>query len=174
MITYEQYLRFNPYFVQQEFEDPQQRQMFLKLFDKLPAKIKELLTSLQVTEKVMSAGVTFKLDDLDTEALSLIVRKLVSGEEFIGDGVALMVNETGLSSERARNLLGTVINEIFASAIEDVKKVQASRFPGKIGPVSASSPAKQTQIRQDPVTRNSMEPPQPANSNVINLRNRQN
>src|SRR3989344_4590312 len=100
MISYEIYLQFSPYFAEQDIEEDEERAEFLKLFNGLPQTVKQLITSLDTAEKIINTGKTFGLDEFDTEALSFAVRKVATGEVFIGDGVELIASETGLPPER--------------------------------------------------------------------------
>ncbi|MBI2674369.1 MAG: hypothetical protein HYX22_01360 [Candidatus Yanofskybacteria bacterium] len=153
-------------------EKSEERARFLKLFNDSPQMVKNLLTSLDTAEKIINTGKTFELDEFDTEALSFAVRKIAAGEVFIGGGVELIAHGVGLPSERAKNLLGLIVNEVFAPALEDIKKIQTAKFPQRFGaPSSVAAQTSQTQIRP-PVKQ--PEPAQSDNPNVINLRNRQN
>lgn len=170
MISYELYLQFSPYFAQQDIEK-EERAEFLKLFNGLPQPVKNLLTSLDTAEKIINIGKTFGLDEFDTEALSFAIRKIVAGEVFIGNGVELIAHETSLPSERAKNLLGLLVNEVLAPAIEDVKKVQAEKFPQRVGATPAPT---QGQVKPNSAPTKQPEPYQSPNPNVIDLRNKQN
>lgn len=168
MITDEQYLQFSPYFAQEDIEKEDSRLKFLESLKKMPQKIKDLLLSTDTIEKIINIGKTFELDEFDTEALSFAVRKVAIGEVFIGDGVEFIAAETGLPPERAKNVLGLIVNEAFASALGDVKQIQTAKFPEKFGnPTTRTQP----QTQRPPV-----EQPEPAyeSPNVIDLRNRQN
>lgn len=171
MISYELYLQFSPYFAQQDIEKNEERAEFLKLFNSLPQTVKNLLTSLDAAEKIINIGKTFGLDEFDTEALSFAIRKIIAGEVFIGNGIELIANETGLPSERAKNLLSLIANEVLAPALEDVKKIQAAKFPQRFG--SAPAPV-QTQVKPNLAPARQPEPPQSPNPNIIDLRNKQN
>lgn len=174
MISYELYLQFSPYFAQQDIEKNEERAEFLKLFNGLPQTVKNLLVSLDVAEKVVNIGKTFGLDEFDTEGLSFAIRKIVAGEVFIGNGVEFIANETGLPNERAKNVLGLIVKEVLSPALEDIKKIQAAKFPQRIG--TAPVPV-QTQVKSNLTPARQPEPsqtPQSPNPNVIDLRNRQN
>lgn len=171
MISYELYLQFSPYFAQQDIKKSGERAKFLKLFNDLPQTVKNMLTSLDTAEKIINIGKTFGLDEFDTEGFSFAVRKIATGETFVGDGVELIVGETGLPTERAKNLLGLVVNEVFSSALEDIKKIQAAKFQQRVGAVSAPV---QTQTKPNLAPAKQPEPSQSPNPNVIDLRNRQN
>ena len=160
MISYLQYLQFSPYFAQQDIEKEESRLKFFKSFDELPQKIKDLLASMVTAEKIMNIGQTFGLDEFDTEAIALAVRKIATGEIFVGDAANFIVNETELPYEQTKTLVGSIVSEIFPPALDEIYKVQSAKFPQR--PETAPNTSRQP----DPV--------QPGNPNVINLRNRQN
>jgi len=167
MISYDQYLQFSPYFAQEDMGKEEDRLNFLKLFNTLPQTVRNVLTSLDTAEKIINIGKTFGLDEFDTEALSFAVRKIITGEVFIGDSVELIAGEVGLTPEKAKNLLGLIVNEVFAPALEDIKKIQNEKFPQRFGvPVQPQS--------QVPPPIKQPKPAQNDNPNIINLRNRQN
>ena len=170
MISYYQYLQFSPYFAQQDIEKTDDRIKFLKSFDNLPQPIKDLLTSLDTTEKIINTGKTFGLDNYDTEAVSFVVRKIAAGDTFVGEGASLISTETELPLEKAKNLLSLVVREILSPALEDVKKIQTIKFPQRFGtPASVNAQTPQTPTRP-PIKQ--PESIQSHNPNVINLRNR--
>lgn len=139
MISYLQYLQFSPYFAHEDIEKKEDRLKFFKLLDNSPQKVRELLTSMGTAEKIMNTGKTFGLDEFDTEAVSLVVRKIATGEIFVGDGTDFIVNETELPRERAKSLVSLIVNEILAPALEDIKKIQAQKFPEKVTGISETS-----------------------------------
>jgi hypothetical protein len=128
MITNEQYTLFSPYFAEQDTEDPATRASFLSAFDQLPQRIREFLTATETTEKVLSLGKNLGLDELDTETLSRIVRRLASGELFLGKAPEECQTELGIEKDAATKLLTRLLNEIFPPVIEDLKAVQRDTF----------------------------------------------
>lgn len=175
MISYEQYLQFSPYFAQKDVEKKEDCLKFFKSFDALPQSVKNLLTSLDTTEKIINAGKTFGLDEFDTEATSLAVRKIATGEIFVGDGANFIANETELSRERAKSLIGLIVNEILAPALDDIKKIQAQKFPEKVTGISEISkpftPARPTPQKFYEKPDLKIEPEINKN-NIVDLRNR--
>lgn len=162
MIAYPQYLQFSPHFAQLDIEKPEDRVRYLKLYDDLPQKIKDLLVSMVTAEKVMSIGQVYGLDEFDTEAVALAVRKIAVGEIFIGDAARFISNETELPYERAKTLVSSIANEVLAPALDDVKKIQSSKFSQQPQTDGSGTPTKPSQ------------PDQVRNPNTIDLRNRQN
>ena len=153
MISDEQYLQFNPCFAQEDIEKEENRFKFLQLLNSLPQTVKDLLTSESTTEKIIKIGDRFGLGEFDTEALSLVVRKLATGEVPVTQGVSLMVNETGLPLEKTESILALIINDILAPIIPNIQT------PLKPPPKIPDKP----DLKIDPeVNRN----------NVVDLRNR--
>jgi hypothetical protein len=165
MITYHQYLQFSPYFAQQDIEKGEERAEFFKLFNSLPQTVKNLLTSMNTAEKIINGGGTFGLDEFDIEAVSLAIRKIATGEIFVGNGANFIANETELPPERAKSLFSLIVKEVLAPALEDIKKIQTTRFPERFGPPPVpTQPPLQTPTKEEPAG-------QAPNPNVINLRN---
>lgn len=132
MISYDQYLQFSPYFAQDDIEKEEDRLNFFKLFDSSPQKVRDFLASIDTAEKIMNIGKTFGLDEFDTEAVSFMVREIAIGEIFVGNGANFIANETELPQERAENLLSLLVNEVLAPALDEIKKIQAEKFPEKV------------------------------------------
>lgn len=160
MISDEQYLQFSPLFAQEDIEKEEDRLKFLELLGTLPPAVKTLLTSEDTAEKVINAGKTFKIDEFDTEAVSLVIRKIATGEILINDGADLIAKETELSPERAESLFGLIVSEILAPVMENIKKVQPTKLSQKpIAPPTQNYPGQP-------------EPDQTTNPRIVDLRNR--
>lgn len=162
MITYDQYLQFSPYFAQEDIEKEGERLKFFKLFDTLPQNVRNLISSMDTAEKIMNIGATFGLDEFDTEAVSLVVRKIATRETPITDEAGLIANETGLSRERAQSLLNLIVDEILAPVMDDLKKIQ-SQITVQPKPVQSTKP-----VLPEPAA------PSPDSDRIVDLRNRQN
>lgn len=175
MISYNQYLQFSPYFAQDDIERDEERSMFLKSFDGLPQKIKDLMASMEMAEKIMNIGITFGLDEFDTEAVSLAVRKIATGDIFVGNGADFIANETELPKERAKSLVSLIINEVLAPALDDIKKIQAQKFPEKVARTSETAKSF-TPIRSAPFNPSERPDlkiePEINKNNIVDLRNR--
>lgn len=172
MITNEQYIQFAPYFALEDIEDKSERLEFIKLFSSLPQNIKNILISAEITEKIINIGKNFELDEFDIEALSYTIRKLATAEVFIGDGIEFIANKTGLTLEKAKNVLGLIINDIFnPTALEDIKKIQTLKFTNRIESAVESKPRQEDQSPIQASTTNTIPK---INSNTIDLRNKQN
>lgn len=157
MISEEQYLQFSPYFAQEDIEKEDERLKFLQLTGRLPQAVKELLTSIETIEKIVNISSTFGLDEFDTEAVSLVVRKLATGEVPIVQGTELIISEAGLPQEKADDLLDSIINEILAPVVGNVQKIQPVR------------PLKKTTV---PVHSLNQTKPETTDSRIVDLRNR--
>jgi hypothetical protein len=132
------------------------------LFDDSSQKTKELLASADVAEKIMSIGKTFGFDEFDIETISFIVREIATGKIFIGEGANIVANETELPKERAETLVSLIINEVLASAIDDIKKIQAQKPPEQVATLPKTAERPDLKI-EPPVNK----------GNLVDLRNRQ-
>jgi len=134
MISEEQYLQFSPYFAQEDIETGDGRLKFIELIGVLPQAVKDLLLATETVEKIVKIGEGFKLDEFDTEALSLAVRKLATGEVPVTQGINLIANEVGVPEEKAATLLNSIISEILspvAKASKQTPKEPFTRMPEK-------------------------------------------
>lgn len=165
-MSYPQYTQFSPYFAQQDIEKEEERLNFFRSFDVLPQTVKNLITSMDTAEKITNIGTTFGFDEFDTEGLAFAIRKIAAGEIFVGDSVDFIANEIELPRERAEILVSLIVNEVLTPAIDDIKKIQAAKFPQRTR--VAIPPQVQTTVERSEPARNN------ANSNVIDLRNKPN
>lgn len=175
MISNFQYLKFGPYFAQQDIEQPENRKIFLQSFDTLPQTIKDLLTSIETAEKIINLGNSFKLDDFDIESVAILARKIATGEIFVGNASEILVTETEIEPSKSKDLVSGLVLEILSPALDDIKKIQSVKFT-QTG--SNALPPKEksrlSPVAPEPVAPRKVVPPQTTNPNVINLRNRQN
>lgn len=170
MISDEQYLQFSPYFAQEDIEKEEDRLKFLQFLGVLPQAVRELLISTETTEKIIKIGEKFGLDEFDVEALSVVVRKLATGEVSIVQGVDLIKNEVSVSEEKASDVLGSIMNEVLSPTVEGIKNVQKERFPDRQNQMTI--PTQQTPRTQDKPDLKI--DPGINKNNVVDLRNRQN
>lgn len=168
MITTEQYLLFSPYFAAIDTEKKEGRIQFLKVFEKAPQSIRNLITSTETIEKIVSACELFHMDKYDIEGVSYSIRKIALAEIPITTAVRFIASETELSTEQAQNLLGTILRDIFSSAIEDIKKIQHEKYPELVQKslVSQSKTPPHLKIPAPPTDINE--------GNIVDLRNPRN
>jgi hypothetical protein len=129
MISYEQYIDYSPYFAQIDIEAPSSRAEFLELFNKTPQLIKNWVTSTETAELLLNMGISFKLDEYDTEAIAYVIRQIVVGEIPLIEAPDTIAQEIKISPNTAREILGACLRDILTPVLEEVKKIQAARFP---------------------------------------------
>lgn len=129
----------------------------------LPVSVRDIMMDISTAEFIEERlGPTFNLNLEQKTWITRIIRDVLFGDIFIGDMTTIISKKLNTDSQVAQQITIKILNELFASAIEDIKKIQRDRFASRIGPVS---PASQT-------PRNSVPPTQVVNeNNIIDLRN---
>lgn len=122
------YYIFSPYFAGLESEDVSSRNNFLASFINLSENIRKFLTSADTAQKVLQLIDATGLSDESGEALSLIVRQIVTGGLFIGKAPEVIEKKLELDRKSATEIMNRVLNELLAPVIEEVKDIQRERF----------------------------------------------
>lgn len=108
-------------------------------------------------------GQTFGLNSEQKTELTRIIRDILLADAFWRDFPALVSSRLRIDSDLANQIVKTITTELFAPAMEDIKKMQREKFSDKI----AQSKNDQTpQPEQQQQNTNTEQP-----GNTINLRN---
>ena len=97
--------------------------------------------------------------------LTRIVRDVLLGDLFIGDTSATISQKLNMDPQTAQQIRDKIVKELFAPAIEDIKKIQREKFPDRVAQRNTST---MLQPPKPPEIKTTMAVNQ---SNVIDLRN---
>ena len=61
-----------------------------------------------------------------------LVRDIAIGDVFIGDMPTEISKRLGIDPATAREIANQIVAQLFTPALEDIKKVQAAKFPGRL------------------------------------------
>ena len=111
---------------------------------------------------------TYDFSDLQSADLSRIIRDILFGDLFIGDMVVTISQKLNIDLQTAQQMSSKIINELFAPAIEDIKKMQREKFPDRVGQGGAS--ATRPTMPQPPPPPQMKNAPPINQGNVIDLR----
>jgi len=127
----------------------------------MPISIQDLVLGISAEEFILGVTQDFDLSEYQTKNLALIIGEVSLGDLFIGDMSATITEKLTLDPQSTQQICAKILNELFAPAIEDIKKIQREKFPDRVGQGSANSMPK---------------PPAPPvnQSNVIDLRQNSN
>ncbi len=138
----------------------------------LPDKIDAILTGFGTAEFIEERlGVKLQLTTEQKTEITKIIRDVLLGDTFIGDMPTIISQKLNLDQNTSRETSSMLISELFAPAIEEIKKMQAANFPDRVGkkqnpptaPQPQSMPQKQQKIPGEELPE--------TGGNIIDLRN---
>lgn len=155
--------------------------VFANKFIKLPFAVKDIIVSRTTADYLKILYSRIGLDQNQSADLSRIIRDVLLTDIFLGDFPTLISQKLNIETKTASQIVQRVVNELFAPAIEDIKKMQREKFEDRITQIRSG------QIRQSPTPQQPLIPAQSRRptglvrpseivqeGNVINLRDREN
>lgn len=124
----------------------------------LPKPVRSLLvgsTTAEFIEDILRPQ--FNLSDSQVTVATAIIRDVLLANLFIGEMLGALTDEAGLDPQNAKKMSDMIVGQLFAPAIEDIKKLQRENFADRLGGGAAPQPPR-------PVSA------QPQSSQTINLR----
>lgn len=136
---------------------------YLKMVSEKPETIKNILIDFSSAEFIHdNLGPFFKLTAEQLDETTRIVRDVLMSDLFIGNMTSEIGKRLGLPNDKALEIRNRIIAELFAPAIEDIKKVQREKF-SRQGEAIPAAPAQQPA----PQVKTNVNP-----NNVVNLRDK--
>lgn len=142
-LTHQKYLQYSPFFADAaKMSDLDWERLNVKI-DQLPQTLADFLIDIKVSEFVDT--LTQKYIQLSPQGseMARLIRDVVIGDIFIGNMPKEISSRLGIDQAFAREIANLIVSQLFTPIIEDLKKVQNERFPGKL-------PAKPTAQPQGP------------------------
>lgn len=129
----------------------------------LPESIKQTLTDSATADYIIETiAPHFSLEEEQVTELTRIIRDILLGDLFIGDMSTNISQKLNVDQQVTQQIQEKMINDLFANAIEDIKKIQREKFPDRVGQRSGTSSPQPPNMKNIP----------PVNqSNIIDLRN---
>ena len=160
---------FSPYEVlTDELEGDRAWDLFFGKYSTLTEPVRNILVGDEAMSVLYSISQQLLLDIADSRALSEIVANVLLGDLFINDMTTTIAQKLNVDQSTAQQIQAKIVKELFAPAIEDIKKIQRDKFPDRIG--QGTTPAQPT-IPQPPAPPQMENTPPVNQSNVIDLRN---
>lgn len=131
----------------------------------MPLGIQDLILGLSVEDFIIDLVLEFKFSEYQSKNLALIIGKVVLGELFIGDLAKTLQEKVEIDQTTVQQIRDKIVNELFAPAMEDIKKIQREKFPDRVEQRNTST------MPQPPVPPQIKNVPSVNQSNVIDLRN---
>ncbi len=137
----------------------------------LPTSIKDILMDTSTTDFIEEhLGSVFGLNLEQKTWVTRVIRDVLLGDLFIGDMITAIAQKLNIDSQVAQQIMGKIINELFATAIEDIKKIQREKFPDRVGHGNVTTNPANAMPR--PPTPPQMKNGPPVNqNNIVDLRN---
>lgn len=155
---------YSPYLIDLlPMRDVAQIEAYMNRVRALPKSLINLLVeSDTATYLEDSLGPQFGLSEKQVEDLTRVIRDVLMCDLFIGDMTSEIGKRLGLPNDKALEIRNRIIAELFAPAIEDIKKVQREKF-SRQGEAIPAAPAQQPA----PQVKTNVNP-----NNVVNLRDK--
>lgn len=115
------------YFITHESE---QNELYAKI-KAVPESVSVILFWEDTPEMIEKICQSFQLNDKQSGDLSRLIRKILVAETYLGDIVSEITNKLPVGQNIAKDIANKVINDLFAPALEDIKKLHIEKFPGK-------------------------------------------
>lgn len=141
---------------------------FVASLNSLPEKIQTIIMSADTRVFLQyEIGEVYQLSSAQSAELSRIVRNILMGVMFSGDMVRELVARLRIDPTQAQEIKDLIVKSVFTPALEDIKKVQAQKFPDKVTGGEEVKPSTQRSTPlSTPVTPNSDQD----TGNTLNLR----
>ena len=137
-----QYFKYSPFFVESESMPEVVWEQLQDKIEQLPPSISNLLTDFRTAEFIEFLSNSKGLSETQGQGISKIVRDVILADVYLGDMPAEISSRLNIDLNSARELANQIASQVFAPVLDDIKKVQVSRFPGRIAqtPVAQQSP----------------------------------
>lgn len=131
-ITIYQYFTASPYFAGFDSYANPERKIFLTSFRDLPSSLREFIASDITASTIFSVGQSNDLDDNQIYVLAKSIRELVLGKIFIKEFSFTISSQLGIDDIKASTVVNDIVSKSFGPIMEDLKRIQRSKFPEKI------------------------------------------
>lgn len=135
----QKYFQFSPFFVDSTSMPDSDWERLQNKIDKIPPNLANLLTNNKTSAFIES--LTQKHIQLSVQGsdVARLIRDVVIGDVFIGDMPKEISSRLGVDQAFAREIANQIVSQLFTPVLEDIKKVQNERYPGRL-PAKPATP----------------------------------
>lgn len=128
----QEYFYFSPFFVDSESMSDFAWDKLQDRIDQLPANLINFLSANNTSGYIQI--LTQKYASLSTQGpdVARLIRDVVIGDVFIGDMPSEISRRLGIDPTTAKEIANQIVSQLFTPVLEDIKKVQAAKFPGRL------------------------------------------
>lgn len=138
--------------------DDERHELFYSKINALSEEIQEMLFDPATEENLRKIAEQFGINQNQTIEMTHLVKDLLLADIYLGNIVSEVRSRLAVSEGTAREIANGIITQIFAPALEELKRVHIEKF-GKKNPAAEETPAAL---------------PDTNPNNMVNLRSKQN
>ena len=162
VLMYEYFIA-SPYMADFDDLNSNEHKIFLGLYSDLSSNLKTFFAASQTANTIYGIGQEYKLNDGKISKIGATIRELLVGKIFIKDVPALLAQKINIDNPRAGEIANKIISQSFGSILEDVKRIQRSKFPERITQLQKEGrPAGLNQAKPPPLESSGETPRLPA------------
>jgi len=135
----QKYFQLSPFFVDSTSMTDLDWEKLQDKIDKLPARLADLLVDDATSDFIEM--LTPKYPQLSARGADIarIIRDVVIADIYIGDMPAQISSKFGVDQNTALEIARTIVSQLFAPVIDDIKKIQLQKFGRLLGSGAAQS-----------------------------------
>lgn len=115
----------------------------------LPESVVAVLFDEDTSNLLEKMCLGFNLSPEQSASLSRLVRAVLIADFYIGDMPTEITKRLGVDQNTGREIANQIVSLLFADSIEDIKKVQAAKFPDRVAQKRTPPPPTTPQPRQN-------------------------
>lgn len=127
-----EYFIASPYIADFDDLNSNEHKVFLGFYSNLTLNLKTFFAASQTANVIYSIGREYNLGDNKISKIGATIRELLVGNIFIKDFPNAISLKLGIDDIKAGEITNKIISQSFGPIIEDVKRIQRSKFPDKI------------------------------------------
>jgi hypothetical protein len=136
---------YDPVEVDDEYfsANEEEQEAFYSKVKTLPSRVIDILFGLDTADIIKKICTAANLNTQQSAELSRLIRKVLIADIYIGDMPAQISLKLGVDQNTALEIARTIVSQLFAPAIEDIKKLQLQKFgklPGQSIPQQVKPP----------------------------------
>ena len=128
----QEFLNLSPYYVANSKTPGFDWERFQDKIDEISEVLFALLVAEETSEFIKSLTQKYVQLSVQGQDVARLVRDIAIGDVFIGDMPTEISKRLGIDPATAREIANQIVAQLFTPALEDIKKVQAAKFPGKL------------------------------------------
>lgn len=124
---------YSPIEVDEEemLRNDEQHELFYSKINALPESIQDILFDQAVDDTIKKLSGEFQLNQNQTIEIVRLVRDIAITDSYLGNIVSEVTSRLAVGQDVAGEIANRLITELFAPALEDIKKLHVEKFGGK-------------------------------------------